>query len=207
MKDRPRHDLHTHFVAGPGGTRPRNRRAPAPHPGLRTAGGPLGSRGHSLATSGALEALATARTADSVRCLLDLAPATATRLDADRGEQPVAVQELAVGDTILVRPGERVGADGRVLEGASDVDQATITGEPLPVAKELGDEVFAGTLPLPLGVLGHEGSTVIVGLNGLRLLRDAAWQQAVAEGTRAMPRATTADGSPATAPSQSASGR
>ncbi|KOV96102.1 heavy metal translocating P-type ATPase [Streptomyces sp. NRRL B-3648] len=99
-----------------------------------------------FATSGALEALATARTADSVRGLLDLAPATATRVDAYGGEQPVAVQELAVGDTVLVRPGERVGADGRVLDGASDVDQATITGEPLPVTKEKGDEVFAGTL-------------------------------------------------------------
>ncbi|MFI6549468.1 heavy metal translocating P-type ATPase [Streptomyces prunicolor] len=99
-----------------------------------------------FATSGALEALATARTADSVRGLLDLAPATAVKLTGDDGEEPVAVEELAVGDTILVRPGERVGADGRVLDGASDVDQATITGEPLPVTKEPGDEVFAGTL-------------------------------------------------------------
>ncbi|MGW5511798.1 heavy metal translocating P-type ATPase [Streptomyces albogriseolus] len=99
-----------------------------------------------FATSGALEALATARTADSVRGLLDLAPATATRVGADGGEVSVGVAELAVGDTVLVRPGERIGADGRVLDGASDVDQATITGEPLPVAKERGDEVFAGTL-------------------------------------------------------------
>ncbi|MFG3720858.1 heavy metal translocating P-type ATPase [Streptomyces massasporeus] len=99
-----------------------------------------------FATSGALEALATARTADSVRGLLDLAPATATRLSPDGGEKAVAVEELTVGDIILVRPGERVGADGRVLDGASEVDQATITGEPLPVPKERGDEVFAGTL-------------------------------------------------------------
>ncbi|MFC4464198.1 heavy metal translocating P-type ATPase [Streptomyces xiangluensis] len=99
-----------------------------------------------FATSGALEALATARTADSVRGLLDLAPSTATRLTPDGGEQTVPVEELAVGDTILVRPGESVGADGRVLDGASEVDQATITGEPLPAPKEPGDEVFAGTL-------------------------------------------------------------
>ncbi|MEU1284165.1 heavy metal translocating P-type ATPase [Kitasatospora sp. NPDC005856] len=99
-----------------------------------------------FATSGALEALATARTADSVRGLLDLAPATATRLLPDGGEQTVPTEELAVGDTVLVRPGERIGADGRVLDGASEVDQATITGEPLPVAKQRGDEVFAGTL-------------------------------------------------------------
>ncbi|WP_406731647.1 heavy metal translocating P-type ATPase [Streptomyces sp. NBC_01794] len=99
-----------------------------------------------FATSGALEALATARTQDAVRGLLDLAPTTATRLSDDGTEETVATADLAVGDTILVRPGERVGADGRVLEGASEVDQATITGEPLPVAKETGDEVFAGTL-------------------------------------------------------------
>ncbi|WP_149549415.1 heavy metal translocating P-type ATPase [Streptomyces marokkonensis] len=98
-----------------------------------------------FATSGALEALATARTADSVRGLLDLAPATATRIEADGSETAVPVEDLTVGDTVLVRPGERVGADGRVLDGASEVDQATITGEPLPVAKEKGDEVFAGT--------------------------------------------------------------
>ncbi|PWI45764.1 heavy metal translocating P-type ATPase [Streptomyces sp. ICBB 8177] len=99
-----------------------------------------------FATSGALEAIATARTADSVRGLLDLAPATATRLGDDGAEGSVPTGRLAVGDVILVRPGERIGADGRVLDGASEVDQATITGEPLPVAKQVGDEVFAGTL-------------------------------------------------------------
>ncbi|GKQ35911.1 heavy metal translocating P-type ATPase [Streptomyces sp. A012304] len=98
-----------------------------------------------FATSGALEALATARTADSVRGLLDLAPDTATRLTAD-GEETVPAAELAVGDLLLVRPGERIGADGRVEDGVSEADQATITGEPLPVVKRPGDEVFAGTL-------------------------------------------------------------
>ncbi|MDV9202511.1 HAD-IC family P-type ATPase, partial [Streptomyces sp. Wh19] len=99
-----------------------------------------------FATSGALEAFATARTADSVRGLLDLAPARATRLGPGGTEEAVPTEELKVGDVILVRPGERVGADGRVLDGASEVDQATITGEPLPMTKEPGDEVFAGTL-------------------------------------------------------------
>ncbi|MEV6810037.1 heavy metal translocating P-type ATPase [Streptomyces sp. NPDC051132] len=99
-----------------------------------------------FATSGALEALATARTQDAVRGLLDLAPTTATRLADDGSEVTVPTEDLVVGDTVLVRPGERVGADGRVLAGASEVDQATITGESLPVAKETGDEVFAGTL-------------------------------------------------------------
>jgi cation-transporting P-type ATPase J len=98
-----------------------------------------------FATSGALEALATARTADSVRGLLDLAPTMATRV-TENGEEPVPTSALAVGDVLLIRPGERIGADGRVVEGASEADQATITGEPLPVTKGPGDEVFAGTL-------------------------------------------------------------
>ena len=97
-----------------------------------------------FATSGALEAVATQRTADSVRGLLDLAPDTATRLTAS-GEEQVETASLQVGDVILVRPGERIGADGEVVDGASDVDQATITGESLPVAKSPEDEVFAGT--------------------------------------------------------------
>ena len=98
-----------------------------------------------FATSGALEAFLTQRTADSVRSLLDLAPERATRMSAD-GEQIVNTASLTVGDVILVRPGERIGADGQVVSGASDVDQASITGEPLPVVKQPGDEVFAGTL-------------------------------------------------------------
>ncbi|MFE9655559.1 heavy metal translocating P-type ATPase [Micromonospora sp. NPDC006431] len=99
-----------------------------------------------FATSGALEAFATARTADSVRALLDVAPEQATRLNADSGETVVNTVDLRVGDLVRVRPGERIGADAVVVEGASEVDQATITGEPLPVAKSAGDEVFAGTL-------------------------------------------------------------
>jgi heavy metal translocating P-type ATPase len=97
-----------------------------------------------FATSGALEAVATNRTAESVRGLLDLAPQRATRL-TPTGEESVETASLEVGDVILVRPGERIGADGEVVDGASDVDQATITGEGLPVAKTVGHEVFAGT--------------------------------------------------------------
>jgi heavy metal translocating P-type ATPase len=98
-----------------------------------------------FATSGALEAVATHRTAQAVRGLLDLAPDQATRLDEAGGEQSVDTAGLRVGDVILVRPGERIAADGQVLSGSSDVDQATITGEPLPAAKSPGDKVFAGT--------------------------------------------------------------
>ncbi|MFC0505302.1 heavy metal translocating P-type ATPase [Micromonospora costi] len=117
-----------------------------------------------FATSGALEAVATTRTEDSVSGLLDLAPDTATRLTAT-GEETVDAADLHVGDVILVRPGERIGADGEVTGGASEVDQATITGEPLPVDKHPGDEVFAGTLngtgALRIRVTRPAGDTVI----------------------------------------------
>ncbi|MGW7618612.1 heavy metal translocating P-type ATPase [Streptomyces antimycoticus] len=99
-----------------------------------------------FAASGALEAFATRRTADSVRGLLDLAPDTAARITPGGAEERVDVSALRVGDTVLVRPGERLPADGTVREGTSDVQQAGITGEPLPVDKGPGDEVFAGTL-------------------------------------------------------------
>ncbi|MDO3648337.1 heavy metal translocating P-type ATPase [Nocardia mangyaensis] len=98
-----------------------------------------------FAVSGALEAVATARTEDSVRGLLDYAPDTATLL-TDGGERTVEAKGLDVGAVILVRPGERIAADGTVLGGASEVDQATVTGESMPVDKCTGDEVFAGTL-------------------------------------------------------------
>src|SRR5580692_1180958 len=99
-----------------------------------------------FATSGALEAFLTQRTADSVRSLLDLAPESATVITESGDETVVDAAALSVGDMIVVRPGERIGGDGQVISGASDVDQASTTGEPLPVAKNPGDEVFAGTL-------------------------------------------------------------
>lgn len=98
-----------------------------------------------FATSGAVESFVARRTADSVHALLDLAPQRATRL-GPTGEHVVDAIELSVGDLVLVRPGERIGADGMVTDGASEVDQSTITGEPLPVVKGPGAEVFAGTV-------------------------------------------------------------
>ncbi|WP_044111977.1 heavy metal translocating P-type ATPase [Mycobacterium canetti] len=99
-----------------------------------------------FATSGALEALVTARTGDSVRGLMGLAPGTATRVGAGGGEETVNAADLRIGDIVLVRPGERISADATVLAGGSEVDQATVTGEPLPVDKSIGDQVFAGTV-------------------------------------------------------------
>jgi cobalt/nickel-transporting P-type ATPase D len=99
-----------------------------------------------FATSGALEDAATQRTGDSVRGLLDLAPDRATVIDADGNERSVDAADVRVDEIVLVRPGERVSADGVVIEGASDVDQSSVTGEPMPVGKGVDDEVFAGTL-------------------------------------------------------------
>lgn len=99
-----------------------------------------------FATSGALEDAATKRTADSVRGLLDLTPERAVRIGADGIEESVDAETLCVGDIVSVRPGERVAADGVVIEGASDVHQSSVTGEPLPVGKTVGDHAFAGTL-------------------------------------------------------------
>lgn len=99
-----------------------------------------------FATSGALEALATRRTADSVGALLDLAPAEAVRLLDDGTERVVPTAELVAGDVTLVRPGGRIGCDGVVLDGVSEVDQASLTGEPLPVLRRAGDEVLAGSV-------------------------------------------------------------
>ncbi|EPQ76049.1 Lead, cadmium, zinc and mercury transporting ATPase [Mycobacterium marinum MB2] len=99
-----------------------------------------------FATSGALDDVATKHTADSVKGLLDLAPEQATVFDVDGNEQVVAASELVVGDRVVVRPGERIPADGAVLSGCSEVDQCSITGESMPAAKGRGDEVFAGTV-------------------------------------------------------------
>ncbi|WP_304654003.1 heavy metal translocating P-type ATPase [Quadrisphaera setariae] len=105
-----------------------------------------------FATSGALEALVTQRTADSVTSLLTLAPERATLLvngpggGAREREREVDAADLAVDHVILVRPGERVGGDGVVVDGVSEVDQAAVTGESVPVRREVGDEVLSGTV-------------------------------------------------------------
>lgn len=87
----------------------------------------------------------------SIELLIRLTPTKARRVTKD-GEQEVAAAELSVGDTIRVRPGDNVAADGVIVNGQGSFNQATITGESLPVDKKPGDEVFAGTQNLT-GVL------------------------------------------------------
>ena len=98
-----------------------------------------------FAASNALEHHALGRTRRAVQALMDLSPDVAT-LMTERGERLVAVEDLALGDLVLVRPGERVAVDGTVVAGESAIDQSAITGESIPVGKAPGDRVFAGTI-------------------------------------------------------------
>ncbi|HAL39807.1 MAG TPA: cadmium-translocating P-type ATPase [Polaromonas sp.] len=93
----------------------------------------------------ALEHLAMDRARHAIEALADLAPKTALVL-RNGVEVELAVEALLRGDTVLVRPGQRIPADGKVLEGSSAVDQAAITGESMPVDKTVGAAVFAGTV-------------------------------------------------------------
>lgn len=98
-----------------------------------------------FAGSGALEAAMTTRVRAAITGLLDLAPQHAVRLRAGR-EEPVPAAALAVGDEVLVRPGEPIPADGRIESGSTEIDTAGLTGEPLPVPRGPGDPVHAGTV-------------------------------------------------------------
>ncbi len=98
-----------------------------------------------FAISGALEGYAMRRTERSIQGLMSLTTDTA-RVLLNGQERTVAIAELKVGDQVLVKPGELVPTDGLVTEGFSTLDQASITGESIPVEKAIGDEVFAGTI-------------------------------------------------------------
>lgn len=99
-----------------------------------------------FALSLALESWSVGRARRAVAALMALAPPQARTLDDSGNETVVAVERVAVGQRFLVRPGEKVPLDGRVEAGRTTVNQAPITGESMPVAKEAGDEVFAGSL-------------------------------------------------------------
>jgi Cd2+/Zn2+-exporting ATPase len=88
----------------------------------------------------------------SIESLIKLTPTKARRIKKDGSEEEVAASELAIGDVIRIRPGDNVAADGLIVNGQGSFNQATITGESLPVDKKTGDEVFAGTQNLT-GVL------------------------------------------------------
>ena len=93
-----------------------------------------------------LELKARSRTGAAIRALLGLAPKTARRISADGAEEDVRLEEVRPGDSLRVRPGEKVPVDGEVVEGASSVDESMVTGEPIPVEKRPGDRVVGATV-------------------------------------------------------------
>jgi Cd2+/Zn2+-exporting ATPase len=97
-----------------------------------------------MAVAGAFESYTLDKSRKNIRNLLDLTPRMAT-VRRGEGEVVVPVNEVQVGDVVIVRPGERIPVDGVVVAGASSVDQAPITGESMPVEKFRGSEVFSGT--------------------------------------------------------------
>ncbi len=116
-----------------------------------------------------LESRSMERARLAIRALMELAPSIAL-VRRGSGEEQVSVDEVRVGDALIVRPGEKIPLDGRVVEGSSEVNQAPITGESLPVSKSGGDEVFAGTIN------GHGALVVEVS----RLRRDTTLSRIIA---------------------------
>jgi P-type Cu+ transporter len=93
-----------------------------------------------------LELRAREKTSGAIKALLGLAPKTAVKVKADGTDEIVQVDALLVGDLLRVRPGEKVPVDGVLTEGRGNVDEAMVTGEPMPVAKTIASKVTAGTL-------------------------------------------------------------
>ena len=129
-----------------------------------------------------LESYSLDRARNAIRTLMELAPAEASRLYQGQ-EQRVSVAALSIGDHVLVRPGERLATDGRVLEGRSAINQAPITGESLPVERGVGDEVFAGTVngngALTVEVTHLAANTTLARI--MRLVEEAQAQRAPAQ--------------------------
>ena len=93
-----------------------------------------------------LELKARSQTSAAIRSLLGLAPKTARRISADGSEEDVPLAHVHVGDLLRVRPGEKVPVDGVVVEGHSALDESMLTGEPLPISKQVGDPLIGATL-------------------------------------------------------------
>lgn len=134
--------------------------------------------------SNTLEHYAMGRTRRAIALLMDLRPQEATIVDdAGREIGRVPVDDLVPGQAILVRPGDRIAADGVVRSGRSDVDQAAITGESVPVSKTVGSEVYAGTIAqggsLVVEVTRHAGETMLARI--VRLVEQAQEERAPAQ--------------------------
>lgn len=93
-----------------------------------------------------LESKAKSRMSDSIRKLMELAPEEVTVVDESGAERTIATRDLAIASLVKVRPGERIAADGVVVEGSSFVNESMVSGEPMPVSKNPGDNVIGGTV-------------------------------------------------------------
>ena len=93
-----------------------------------------------------LETRARGKTSAAIRRLIDLAPRSARRVGVDGSEVDVAIDQVKPGDTLRIRPGEKIPVDGEVLDGSSSVDESMLSGEPVPVEKHAGERVTAGTV-------------------------------------------------------------
>ena len=93
-----------------------------------------------------LEERAKANTSSAIKKLMGLQPKNVIRINADGIQQSVAIEDVQIHDVLLVKPGDKIAVDGKVIEGNSYVDESMISGEPIPVLKEKGTDVFAGTI-------------------------------------------------------------
>jgi Cu+-exporting ATPase len=93
-----------------------------------------------------MELRARSRTGAAIRALLGLAPKTARKVEANGSERDVPLEEVQPGDTLRVRPGEKIPVDGVVVDGTTNVDESMVTGEPLPVEKSAGDRLIGATV-------------------------------------------------------------
>ncbi|MFY7966472.1 MAG: heavy metal translocating P-type ATPase [Polynucleobacter sp.] len=93
-----------------------------------------------------LELKARSQTSAAIKSLLGLAPKTARRIRADGVEEDIPLERVQIGDSLRVRPGEKVPVDGLIMEGSSAIDESMLTGEPLPVSKKVGDQVIGATM-------------------------------------------------------------
>lgn len=108
-----------------------------------------------------LEAKAKGKTSDSITKLMQLAPKTA-RVKRENEEVDIAIEEVQVNDILIVRPGEKIPVDGKIINGYSSIDESMLTGESMPTEKTIGSHVFAGTI----NVLGSfEMQTTQIGGN------------------------------------------
>lgn len=122
------------------------------------------------------EDIATQRSRDNIKDLLDLVPDVANRINEDGSTEEVDLDDIEVGDIILIRDGEKIGVDGKVIEGRASLDTSSVTGESMPVSVDLGDEVISSSL-VTEGIIKIEATTEFddsVAARIMELIEDSA---------------------------------